>query len=302
METELLQRFLTGTPHLLSGPARQRAAIEQMRPDRGHLREAWLLFAVANPRGPRNAAGIGQAKAGYALGECRLARAVRAAQPEPLTVSEFQMEPLEHAPPTARKVEVGEVEAEGVVHRVMRSQNSLMLRLSRLSDGTTRPPLDGMVFGRLSACDWVLEDHSVSRRHARLEQRGAGWWVVDLGSSNGISLNGVRVDEGELHAGDRLSLGGVEFVVEGSSRVGETPTQPTPSEPTAPAAEQFLTESDHRRSRLHAALRQKPTRRRLGDLDQQPFWIKLVVTVFALGLAYGVYLGVRYLGQMIAGG
>ena len=61
--------------------------------------------------------------------------------------------------------------------------------------------------GRSLACDLVLTDTTVSRRHARLICRGGRWVLQDLGSRNGTKLNGRRVGRCELRPGDELLLG-----------------------------------------------------------------------------------------------
>lgn len=64
-----------------------------------------------------------------------------------------------------------------------------------------------LLIGRHPACDVVLEDLSVSRRHARLVFRDARWIVQDLNSTNGTALNGRPVGRCELRPGDSLVLG-----------------------------------------------------------------------------------------------
>ena len=64
------------------------------------------------------------------------------------------------------------------------------------------------VAGRDPSCEVCLEDPSVSRRHAefRLLEDGS-WQVVDLGSTNGVKVNGRRVSETPLKPGDEIVLG-----------------------------------------------------------------------------------------------
>ncbi|MEW6337215.1 MAG: adenylate/guanylate cyclase domain-containing protein [Acidobacteriota bacterium] len=61
--------------------------------------------------------------------------------------------------------------------------------------------------GRASDNQIVLKDFSVSRHHARVEQRGESWWAVDLGSTNGIKVNGRYLTESPLADGDELQVG-----------------------------------------------------------------------------------------------
>lgn len=65
-----------------------------------------------------------------------------------------------------------------------------------------------MRIGRDTSNDIVLEDTEVSRRHARLEARGASWVLMDVGSTNGTFLNDRELDGYvRLRRGDRLKIG-----------------------------------------------------------------------------------------------
>jgi len=78
----------------------------------------------------------------------------------------------------------------------------------RMVLGTT-----GAVIGRSRDCDIVLSDSNVSRRHAEIRPGSPrGWAVIDLGATNGVLLNGRRVQESApLQPGDRLELGSSEL-------------------------------------------------------------------------------------------
>jgi predicted component of type VI protein secretion system len=56
----------------------------------------------------------------------------------------------------------------------------------------------------------VIEDPSVSSRHAQLERSGDGYRLKDLGSTNGTRVNGLVITETMLRFDDRLRFGGVE--------------------------------------------------------------------------------------------
>jgi pSer/pThr/pTyr-binding forkhead associated (FHA) protein len=72
-------------------------------------------------------------------------------------------------------------------------------------------PLTGDIvrLGRSPANDVVLDDASVSRRHALLTRRGEVTVILDDRSLNGIRVNGVRRSEAPLKDGDMLLLGHV---------------------------------------------------------------------------------------------
>jgi hypothetical protein len=63
------------------------------------------------------------------------------------------------------------------------------------------------VIGRSKRCDYVLSDPNVSRRHFELQLRGADWYLVDLESTNGVSVNGRRVTKSRLSPGDEIVVG-----------------------------------------------------------------------------------------------
>jgi signal transduction histidine kinase/ActR/RegA family two-component response regulator len=64
------------------------------------------------------------------------------------------------------------------------------------------------VLGRAIGSPIVLEDAGVSRRHVEIRKRAdGGWELEDLGSQNGVRLNGVPVTQHELFVGDKIQLG-----------------------------------------------------------------------------------------------
>ena len=78
-------------------------------------------------------------------------------------------------------------------------------------DATASLVLDGrrVTAGRGSGCDLVVRDTTVSREHAAFVLRGDVWWVLDLGSTNGTRVNGLRAAEHPVVPGDRIELGDV---------------------------------------------------------------------------------------------
>jgi hypothetical protein len=76
-------------------------------------------------------------------------------------------------------------------------------------------PPGGGVIGRSRDCEIALDDAGVSRRHAQLLPQEGGWMIEDLGSTNGVLVNGVPVQGAQpLSAGDRVELGSTEIVFE----------------------------------------------------------------------------------------
>jgi hypothetical protein len=64
-----------------------------------------------------------------------------------------------------------------------------------------------LVIGRLKTCDVCLGDANASRQHAALEREGAGWALVDLGSTNGTLVNDEPADRVRLRDGDAITIG-----------------------------------------------------------------------------------------------
>jgi hypothetical protein len=91
----------------------------------------------------------------------------------------------------------------------------LALRLRKGMPPDARTTLERRtVVGRDAACDFVVLDPRVSRRHLEIEPEAGTLRFRDLGSSNGTSLNGKRVDAGELGLGDIVAIGDSELCVE----------------------------------------------------------------------------------------
>jgi hypothetical protein len=73
-----------------------------------------------------------------------------------------------------------------------------------------------IVIGRSSDCDVVLSDASASRKHAMLWfDKGKGWSLEDLHSTNGVHVNGKRVRAADIAPGDEIDIGGCHIVVRG---------------------------------------------------------------------------------------
>ena len=73
-----------------------------------------------------------------------------------------------------------------------------------------RVALSGRIvtIGRLPDCTIALPDANVSRKHTEVHPRGGAYVIVDLGSTNGTKVNGIRIDgERTLADGDIVSVG-----------------------------------------------------------------------------------------------
>jgi len=82
-----------------------------------------------------------------------------------------------------------------------------------VSEGTAKGTVfdlaEELTIGRAAGCAVTLPDDTfVSQLHARVFFRGDGFWLEDLGSTNGTLLNGRKVKGTQpLHRGDRVQVG-----------------------------------------------------------------------------------------------
>jgi Protein of unknown function (DUF3662)/FHA domain len=89
-------------------------------------------------------------------------------------------------------------------------------RQALLVGGGRRNVLSGsrVVLGRSREADIVIQDPNVSRRHAEVRRDDGGWQIVDLGSTNGIKVNGRRVANQPLREGDQITIGVTDLTFE----------------------------------------------------------------------------------------
>ncbi|MEO7329337.1 MAG: FHA domain-containing protein [Minicystis sp.] len=85
-------------------------------------------------------------------------------------------------------------------------------------------PMGQFLIGRTSDCQLSLDDPLVSRRHAVLTVQTEGVFIEDLGSRNGVLLNGGRVEgRARVGDGDVVRIGSQELFLSG---IGEVPSAP----------------------------------------------------------------------------
>ncbi len=70
-----------------------------------------------------------------------------------------------------------------------------------------------LLVGRRSRCDICLDFPNVSSQHCELEMESGYWYVRDLRSTNGVKVNGQRVEVQVLMPGDTLTIAAMEFEV-----------------------------------------------------------------------------------------
>jgi predicted component of type VI protein secretion system len=81
-----------------------------------------------------------------------------------------------------------------------------------------------LLLGRHPECDIQIDSRKISRRHCCIAQVDDYLVLRDLGSTNGVRINGVRVVEGRLEPGDELTIGSHRYQVTWD----EGPVSPAP--------------------------------------------------------------------------
>jgi predicted component of type VI protein secretion system len=96
-----------------------------------------------------------------------------------------------------------------------------------------------LLLGRHGECDIQLNSRKVSRRHCCIAQVHDYLVVRDLGSTNGIRINGHRVIEGRLHPGDELTVGNFRYQVYLDTAGDHGPLSPPPLPQKAPSPDRL---------------------------------------------------------------
>ncbi len=101
------------------------------------------------------------------------------------------------------------------------------IRLVALDEGPDIPlDREMLVVGRHPQCDARLDSIRVSRRHCCMTPDHGEIIVKDLGSTNGIRINGQRVEKGRLRPGDELSIAHIRYRFEDSNGQEMTMMEP----------------------------------------------------------------------------
>src|SRR2546423_1779886 len=90
-----------------------------------------------------------------------------------------------------------------------------------------------VLIGRHEECDIQLNSRKVSRKHCCVAQVEDYFVVRDLGSTNGVRINGVRVQEGTMRPGDELTIGNYRYQIQGEASPMASPQQQDGDERTA---------------------------------------------------------------------
>src|SRR3954449_2375865 len=78
-----------------------------------------------------------------------------------------------------------------------------------------------LLLGRHAECDIQIDSRKISRRHCCIAQVSDYLVVRDLCSTNGIRINGLRVNEGCLREGDELTIGNHRYQLKWNAQQAE---------------------------------------------------------------------------------
>lgn len=81
---------------------------------------------------------------------------------------------------------------------------------------------DVMTIGRRESCDIRLNYQNVSGTHAELSFRNGVWYIRDLGSTNGVKVNGERTLRRPLRPGDEISVANHKYTIQYHLAAGST--------------------------------------------------------------------------------
>jgi hypothetical protein len=196
------------------------------------------------------------------------------------------------------------------------------------------------VLGRSDECDVVLQDRSISRKHASLTFQEGHWFLQDLGSTNGVTKDGRRIERVEVEDGDEFRLGELPLRLRTeSAEVGRDdqldfagPNERVPAPPTASAARtiapapaaassaepeveiEFEPELAIPAPRgapampgLAATVYRAPREERRtglfsGDLEQLPIWMRFALTLVVVAVCAAIAYGAFLAVRMLRGG
>jgi hypothetical protein len=111
--------------------------------------------------------------------------------------------------PVNVEIEVDDHLVQGTLEIEARMSASTVGASVVLGDGRRVPITEsGLTIGRLPECEVPVSDRNVSRRHAQIRSAEGRYAVVDLGSTNGTSVNGALISgPRELETGDEITVG-----------------------------------------------------------------------------------------------
>lgn len=97
---------------------------------------------------------------------------------------------------------------DGAAHPARSAPVTLVVTAGPLAGAQMSLHTSAVLIGRSPSCTLVLDDDVVSSRHARIFPHDGGWYLEDLGSTNGTWVEGRRVGDAEpLVVGQSVTIG-----------------------------------------------------------------------------------------------
>ena len=109
---------------------------------------------------------------------------------------------------------------------------------------------DEVIIGRDPDCELTLDDVTLSRKHAKIALHFNDLAIEDLGSANGVFVNGVQEKKSVLRVEDRLTLGKVEMRLRRATGMSDSTAMTARSQPSALSMMPVPSRTDSARSRI----------------------------------------------------
>jgi predicted component of type VI protein secretion system len=100
-----------------------------------------------------------------------------------------------------------------------------------------------VLIGRHEECDIQLNSRKVSRKHCCIAQVNEYFVIRDLGSTNGVRINGVRVMEGAIRPGDEVTIGDYRYQIQAEAAMAASPAADSKNGTLPKVSEDDLLES-----------------------------------------------------------
>lgn len=102
-----------------------------------------------------------------------------------------------------------------ILEKIERPGHMLLGELQPCGGGDTIPLTRSKILvGRRSHCDICLKFSNVSSQHCELELKDGYWHVRDLGSRNGVKVNGIKVETKCIVPGDEVMIAKMAFKID----------------------------------------------------------------------------------------
>jgi len=101
------------------------------------------------------------------------------------------------------------------IQEIHSMNNQLHGELVPVGGGDTIPLIrESLTVGRRDSCDICMRFPNISGVHCEFIFRNGYWWVRDLNSTNGVKVNGMRVQEKLLHPKDEVAIGKRRYMIQ----------------------------------------------------------------------------------------